>query len=168
MLARLRHRPVRRRNNQNRPVHLRRAGDHVLHVIGMTRAVDVRVVPVRRLVLNMRRRYRDPPRLLFRRLVNLIKRYERRTASLRQHLRNRRRQCRLAMVNMTNRPNIAVRLLPLKFRLRHRYRCSVLSFVSISQPAGAGPLLKSAAELPRNCRTALYIERVPGSWSAAC
>jgi hypothetical protein len=38
---------------------------------------------------------------------------------LRQHLRNRRRQRRLAMVNVTNRPYVAVRLIPIKFLFRH-------------------------------------------------
>jgi hypothetical protein len=56
VLAGLRHRAVGRRHHQDRAVHLRRAGDHVLHVVGVARAVDVRVVTVRRLVLDMRRR----------------------------------------------------------------------------------------------------------------
>ena len=47
VLLGLRHRTVGRRNHQNRAVHLRRAGDHVLDVVGVARAVDVRVVPVR-------------------------------------------------------------------------------------------------------------------------
>jgi hypothetical protein len=36
-----------------------------------------------------------------------------------QHLRDRRRQRRLAMVNVTNRPNIHVRLAAVKFLFRH-------------------------------------------------
>src|SRR6266702_2784618 len=119
MLPRLRHRTIRRRNNQDRPVHLRRTGDHVLHVIRVTRAVDMRVVPLLRLVLDMRRRNRDPARLLLRRLVNLVVRRVRRPARLRQYLRDRRRQRRLAMIDMANRPNVAMRLRPLKLRLRH-------------------------------------------------
>ena len=43
MLARLRHRPVGRRHDEDRAVHRRRA-DHVLDVVGVARAVDVRVV----------------------------------------------------------------------------------------------------------------------------
>ena len=119
VLARLRHRAVGRRNHQDRAIHLRRSGDHVLHIVGMARAVDMRVVPLLRLVLDMRRRDRDPARLLLRRLVDLVVRHERRAARLRQHLRDRRRQRRLAMIHMTNRPDIAMRLRPLKFRLRH-------------------------------------------------
>jgi hypothetical protein len=47
VLARLRHRAVGGRAHQDRAVHLRGAGDHVLHVVGVARAVDVRVVAVR-------------------------------------------------------------------------------------------------------------------------
>lgn len=41
------------------PVHLRGTGDHVLHVIGVSGAVDVRVVPFFRLVLHVRGVDRD-------------------------------------------------------------------------------------------------------------
>ncbi len=74
VLARLRHRAVRRRHHQNRAVHLRRARDHVLHVVRVPRTVHVRVVPRRRLVLHVRRRNRDAARLLLRRLVDLVER----------------------------------------------------------------------------------------------
>ena len=70
VLPRLRHRPVRRRHDEDRPVHLRRARDHVLNVVRVTRAVDVRVVPRLRLVLDVLDRDRDPARTLFRRVVD--------------------------------------------------------------------------------------------------
>jgi len=76
-------------------------------------------MPVRRLVLDVRRRDRDPARLLFRRLVDLVVGRERRAARLRQNLRDRRRQRRLAVVDVTDRPDVAVRLVPLEFRLCH-------------------------------------------------
>ena len=47
VLAGLRHRAVRRRHDQDGAVHLRRARDHVLHVVGVAGAVHVRVVPRR-------------------------------------------------------------------------------------------------------------------------
>ena len=84
VLARLRHRAVRRRHHQDRPVHLRRARDHVLHVVRVAGAIDMRVVTLRRLVLHMRRRDRDPARLLLRSLVDLVIRRERRAPALRQ------------------------------------------------------------------------------------
>ena len=49
VLASLRHRAVRGGYDQDRTIHLRRAGDHVLHIVGVTRTVDVRVVSSRRL-----------------------------------------------------------------------------------------------------------------------
>src|SRR3546814_9124885 len=79
----------------------------------------MRVVPVLRLVLDMRRRDRDPARLLLRRLVDLVVGRERRPARLRQNLRDRRRQRRLAMVDMADRAHVAVRLRPRKLFFRH-------------------------------------------------
>ncbi len=77
VLLGLRHRSVGRRNHQNRAVHLRRAGDHVLDVVGVTGAVHVRIVTVRRLVLHVRRRNRDAALPLFRRVVDRVERTER-------------------------------------------------------------------------------------------
>src|SRR3546814_5579488 len=52
---------------RSRAVHLRRTRDHVLHVVRVPGAVHVRVVPLVRLVLHVRRRDRDAARLLLRR-----------------------------------------------------------------------------------------------------
>jgi len=60
VLPRLRHRTVRRRNHQDRSVHLRRARDHVLDVVRVTRTVHVRVVTGLGLILHVRRGDRDP------------------------------------------------------------------------------------------------------------
>src|SRR5579875_1004662 len=120
VLPRLRHRPVRRRHHQNRPVHLRRPRDHVLHVVGVPRTVDVRVVTVRRLILHVRHRNRDPPLALLRRVVDRVERPERHLrVVLRQHLRDRRRQGRLPVVDVPDRPHVYVWLAPLEFLLRH-------------------------------------------------
>ena len=53
MLARLGHRTIRRRNNQNGTVHLCSAGDHVLHVVGVAGAIHVCVVAQVGLVFNV-------------------------------------------------------------------------------------------------------------------
>ena len=119
VLAGLRHRAVGRRHHQDRAVHLRRAGDHVLHVVGVARAVDVGVVPVLRLVLDVRRRDRDAARLLLRRLVDLVVRRVGRAAGLRQDLGDRRRQRRLAMIDVTDRADVAVRLVAVEFLFGH-------------------------------------------------
>ena len=77
MLTRLGHRAVGGGDHEDRAVHLRGAGDHVLDVVGVTGAVDVRVVTVRRLVLDVGDGDRDAARLLLRRLVDLVERRER-------------------------------------------------------------------------------------------
>src|SRR5438309_5450570 len=56
VLAGLRHRAIDGRDHQDGAVHLRRAGDHVLHVVGVSRAVHVRVVALGRLVFHVRGR----------------------------------------------------------------------------------------------------------------
>ena len=120
VLAGLGHRAVGGRDDEDRAVHLGRARDHVLDVVRVARAVDVRVVPVRRLVLDVRSRDRDAAGLLLRRLVDLVERGERRAGALfREHLRDRRGQRRLAMVDVTDRADVDVRLRPLELLLRH-------------------------------------------------
>ena len=74
VLARLRHRAVGRRDDQDRAVHLRGAGDHVLDVVGVTRAVDVGVVALLGLVLDVRGGDRDPALLLLGRVVDRLER----------------------------------------------------------------------------------------------
>ena len=74
VLTRLGHRAVGGGDHEDRAVHLRRTGDHVLDVVGVTRAVDVRVVTRLGLVLDVRDRDRDAALALFRRLVDLVER----------------------------------------------------------------------------------------------
>src|SRR6185436_16295647 len=94
--------------------------DHVLYIVGVTRTVHVRVVPVGRLVLDVGRRNRDPARFFFRRLVDLIEGHELHFwIVLRQHLRDGRRQSRLAVVHVPNRPDVHVRLAAIKFLFAH-------------------------------------------------
>ena len=111
VLLGLRHRAVGGRDHQNRAVHLRRAGDHVLDVVGVAGAVDVRVVALRRLVLHVRRGDGDAALALFRCVVDRVERAERvLRVVLGQHLRDRRRQRRLAVIDVPDRPNIHMRL----------------------------------------------------------
>ena len=114
MLAGLRHRAVRCVHNQNRAIHLRRAGDHVLHIVGVARAVHMRIVARIRLILNMRCRNGDAAGFFLRRRVNLVI-----VLKLAKLLRDRRRQRRLAVVNVTNRAYVTMRFITLKLFLRH-------------------------------------------------
>ena len=86
----------------------------------MTRAVHVRVVTLVTLVLHVRRRNRDATLLLLRRIVNLVVTPDFTvTVLLRHHLRQRRRQRRLAVINVTNRAYVYVRFCSFKLLFRH-------------------------------------------------
>src|SRR5471032_2374486 len=77
-------------------------GDHVLDVVGVPGAVDVRVVPVLGLVLDVGGVDGDAARLLFRRCVDLVVGLGLATEQLAQHRGDGRRQRRLAVVDVTN------------------------------------------------------------------
>ena len=119
VLARLRHRAVGGRDDEDRAVHLRGAGDHVLHIVGVAGAVDMRVVAFLGLVFDMRGRDRDAAGLFFRRLVDLIVGGVSRAARLGQNLGDRSRQRRLAMVDMADRADVAMGLVTRKLFLGH-------------------------------------------------
>ena len=95
--------------------------EHILlaRQVGVPGAVDMRVVACGRLILDVRGRDRDAARLLFRRLVDLVISRVGRAAGLRQNLGDRGGQRRLAVVDVTNRSHIAVRLIPFKLLFGH-------------------------------------------------
>ncbi len=116
VLARLRHRAVGGRDHEDGAVHLGGPRDHVLDVVGVTRAVHVRVVTVLRLVLHMGRVDRDAAQLLLRRVVDRREVAGLRVAALlREDLCDRSRQRRLAVIDMTDRSDIDVRLVRSNF-----------------------------------------------------
>src|SRR3989441_1041490 len=120
MLTRLGHGAIIGRHHQNRPIHLRRPRDHVLDVVRVPRTIDVRVVPLRRLVLHVRHRNRDPPLPLLWRVVDRPKLPHRHRTDLRvQYLRDRRRQRRLAVVDVPDRPHGKTTLTSAIRRYRH-------------------------------------------------
>ena len=120
VLPGLRHGAVRSRDDEDRAVHLGGAGDHVLDVVGVARAVDVRVVTVLRLVLDVRGGDRDAALLLLRSLVDLVELGEGGACpGLCQHLRDRRRQSRLPVVDVTDGADVDVGLRALELLLSH-------------------------------------------------
>jgi hypothetical protein len=119
VLARLRHRAVGGTDHQDRTVHLRRTGDHVLDVVGVPGAVDVRVVALGRLVLDVRGVDGDAARLLLGRRVDLVVGLDLATELGRQHRGQRRGQRRLAVVHVPNRPHVHVRLGAFEFAFCH-------------------------------------------------
>ena len=79
----------------------------------------MRIVTAVRLILYVRRVDRNTALALFGRLVDIRVVRRLRTTGFGQYLRNRRRQRRLTMVNVTNRANVAVRLVTYKILFRH-------------------------------------------------
>jgi len=126
VLLRLRHRAVCGRHDQDRTVHLGGTGDHVLHIVSVARAIDVCIVAGIGFILHVRRRDGDAALALFRRLVDVGEIDGFTAAVLRQHLGDCSRQRRLAMVDVTDGADVAVRLVPLEFSLRHFYASSSL------------------------------------------
>ena len=95
-------------------------GDHVLDVVGVPGAVDVRVMAVVRLVLDVRGRDRDPALALLGRVVDRVEVADSGVrALLGEHLRDRRRQRRLAVVDVTNGADVHMRLIALELLLGH-------------------------------------------------
>src|ERR1019366_6050806 len=119
VLAGLRHRAIGGRDDQDRPVHLGGTGDHVLDVVGVTGTVHVGVVTVLRLVLDVGSGDRDPAFLLLGRIVDLREGAGFRSSVLGQDGRYGSGQRRLAMVDVTDGPDVDVRLVALELLLRH-------------------------------------------------
>jgi hypothetical protein len=120
VLARLGHRTVGGGHHEDGAVDLGRARDHVLDVVGVPRHVDVRVVPVRGLVFDVGDVDGDPTLLLLRRLVDVVEaRVLGRRVLVVQDLGDGGGQGRLAVVDVTHRPDVEVRLGPLELRLAH-------------------------------------------------
>ena len=124
VLARLRHRAVDGADDEDGAVHLRRAGDHVLDVVGVARAVDVRVVPVRRRVLDVARRDGQNLRLVaaalrLGRLGDFVVGDELRPALVGRHLGERRGQRRLAVVDVPDGADVHVRFAAIEFFFGH-------------------------------------------------
>src|SRR4051794_22061967 len=149
VLARLRHRAVRGGDDEDRPVHLGRARDHVLHVVGVARAVDVRVVTVLRLVLDVRRGDRDAALLLLRSVVDLIEAARLSSVRLGEDLRDRRGQGRLAVVDVTDGADVDMRLVALELLLGHCVR----SCISKSLCGGPGEPGKAISIVPGRALT---------------
>ena len=121
VLLGLRHRAVGGGDHQDRAVHLRGTGDHVLDVVRVTGAVDVGVVTRLGLVLDVRDRDGDTALTLLRSLVDLVEGRGLVQVRVRvvQHLGDRRGKSRLTVVDVTDGADVDVRLSPLELRLRH-------------------------------------------------
>ena len=132
VLARLQHRAVIGGDDEDGAVHLGGTRDHVLDVVDVARAVDVRVVARVRLVLDVRDRDRDTALTLFRSVVDVLER-DRLVDRARLVLRERRcdgsRERRFAVVDVTDGADVDVRLRPLELALRHCFLLELPLFI---------------------------------------
>ncbi len=119
VLAGLGHRAVGRGHDQDGPVHLGGAGDHVLDVVGVARAVDVGVVAGVGLVLDVGDGDGDPALALLGGVVDRVEGAVLGLALEGQVLGDRRRQARLAVVDVADRADVDVRLGALELLLGH-------------------------------------------------
>ncbi len=121
MLSRLGHRTISGRDDEDCSVHLRGTGDHVLDVVGMPGAVDMRIVALGCLVLYMGGVNGDTAGLFFRGFVNLIVGNFRGSACSCNYGGEGCGQGRLTVVDMTNRTYVYMWLVALKFLLCHSF-----------------------------------------------
>ena len=138
MLARLRHGPVLRGDHEDRGVDLGRAGDHVLHVVGVAGHVDVGVVTGGRLVLHVRDVDGDPAQDLLGGAVDAVERHELvgGGVGVGEHLGDRGGQGRLPVVDVAHGPDVEVGLGADELALGHDCAFSLqLSWERV----GAGP-----------------------------
>ena len=119
VLAGLGHRAVGRGHDQDGAVHLGGAGDHVLDVVGVARAVDVGVVAGVGLVLDVGDGDGDPALALLGRVVDRVEGAVLRLALQGEVLGDRRGQARLAVVDVADRADVDVRLGALELLLGH-------------------------------------------------
>lgn len=126
MLAGLGHRAVGGGHNEDGAIHLGSAGDHVLHEVGVARAVDVGVVTLGRLVLDVGNVDGDTTLLLFGSgidLVEVVLRVQIRVLIV-QNLGDCCSQGRLAVIDVADGTNVNVRLSTLVLFLCHMFLSS--------------------------------------------
>ena len=119
VLAGLGHGAVGSGNNQNGSVHLSCAGDHVLHVVSVTRAVHVCVVAGIGLILHVRSVDGNAAFPFFWGVVDFLKLLDLGLVVPRQKHGDRSRSGGLTMVNVADGAHVYVRFRPLKLLLSH-------------------------------------------------
>ena len=176
VLARLRHRAVDGADHEDGAVHLRGAGDHVLDVVGVARAVDVRVVPLGRRVLDVARRDRHDLRIVAAALRlgglgDLVVRDELRPALVGGHLGERRGQGGLAVVDVADGADVDVRFGAIEFLFSHVAASSCSTSLSSASPRSRSRTTvrrceRSRARLEPMTRIELVTSSLPRTRSA--
>ena len=103
MFASLRHRTIGSRNNQNRAIHLRGAGNHILDIVGVTRTIDMSVMPLLGFVFQVGDVDRYAALLFFGSRVDLVNGFFLGLQTFQtQGMQNSRAQRGFTVVNVTN------------------------------------------------------------------
>jgi hypothetical protein len=122
VLTGLRHRAVRGGHHEDRAVHLGGAGDHVLDVVSMPGAIDVRVVALVALVLHVSGIDRDAAFFFFRSSVDLVVLTGLSESLFRENSRDGRRESGLAVINVADGADVHVRFGAFELGLGHEVR----------------------------------------------
>ena len=120
VLPRLGHRAVRSGNHEDRTVHLRRAGDHVFHIIGVAGAIDVRVVALLRLILDVGGIDRDAALFLLGSSVDVRVALGLGETFFRENGGDRRCECGLAMIDVADRADVHMGFIAFELGLGHK------------------------------------------------
>ena len=119
VLARLGHRAVSSGDNENGAVHLSCASNHVLHVVGVTRAIDVSIVTFFAGILYVRRVDGDSTLFFFRRIIDLVVFAHFGHALFGENLGDCCRERGFPVVNVTDGADVHVRLVAFESFLSH-------------------------------------------------
>ena len=119
VLAGLGHDRVGGGDDEHRAVHLGRAGDHVLDVVGVAGAVDMRIVALLGLVLEVPGVDRDAAGLLFGRIVDIVELHRLIAELARAVLGDCGAERRLSMVDVTDRTDVHMRFGALELLFGH-------------------------------------------------
>ncbi len=119
VFAGLRHRAVSGGNDEDGAVHLGSTGHHVLHVVGVPRAVDVGVVTVGSGVFHVRGVNRDTTGLFFRSVVDFVETLGSGETAGCESRADCGGQSGFTVVNVADGANVAVRLASVKMFFCH-------------------------------------------------
>ena len=117
------------RDNEDRAIHLSSAGDHVLDVVGVARAVDVSVVTLSGFVLDVSGVYRDASCFLFGRLIDFVVAHLLRKTFCRKGHGDSGGKGGFTMVDVTDGTDVNVGLSSVEFCLCHCYFSSEIIFL---------------------------------------
>ncbi len=119
VLASLRHRTIRCSNNEDSAVHLSSTRYHVLHIVGVTRTVNVCVVTSCSLIFNVSGVDGNTTLFFFRSIVDRIERSHFRETLVSQHCSDSSGQSSFAVVNVADSTHVHVGFSAFKFLFCH-------------------------------------------------